>query len=258
MARGETEPLHGMKPFTFIVLCLIGAALVLQSCGRQMRVPDDGGKVILHRVDENESLEDIAENYYGDPARADDLREYNELAAGTPASGTYIHVPLTRAELRALERREQARVPYNEGLKLATRGAYVDAVDRFKASLAVDPDFLDARYNLGVTYQNMKAYDQALEQYKKLARTRKGEPKYVFATGYCYFYMDHYDQAVKWFNEVLALDPNHAQAQFALAATFEKQGDVEQARKAWRRYLQIDGGSEWAVEARKRLESLGQ
>jgi tetratricopeptide (TPR) repeat protein len=247
-----------MKHFTCIVLFVIGAALVLQGCGRQLRAPDDGGKVILHRIDENETLEDIADNYYGDPARADDLRDYNELTAEAPSSGTYIHVPLTRAELRALERREQARIPYNEGLKLAARGAYVDAIEQFKASLTVDPDFLDARYNLGVTYQNMKAYDQALDQYKKLTRERKGEPKYVFATGYCYFYMDRYDQAVKWFDKVLTLDPNHAQAQFALAATYEKQGDVERARNAWRRYLQIDSGSEWAVEARRRLESLGQ
>jgi tetratricopeptide (TPR) repeat protein len=234
------------------------AGLAMQGCGRQMRAPDDGGKVILHRVGEDESLEDIAENYYGNPNRADDLREYNELGAGAPGSGMYIHIPLTRAELRALERREQARVPYNEGLKLAARGAYVDAVERFKTALSVDPDFLDARYNLGVTYQNMKAYDQALEQYKKLARERKDEPKYIFAAGYCHFYMDRYDQAVKWFDKVLALDPDHAQAQFALAATYEKQGDAAQARKAWRRYLEIDGGSEWAVEARKRLESLGQ
>ena len=34
--------------------------------------------------------------------------------------------------------------------------------------------------------------------------------------------------------------------------------DMEQAKSAWRRYLQIDSGSEWAAEARKRLESLNQ
>jgi tetratricopeptide (TPR) repeat protein len=247
-----------MKRFTCIVSCLLAAAWMLQGCGGQLRPPDADGRVILHRVDEGESLEDIAENYYGDPDRAQALRDYNELSTDTPSSGTYIHVPLTRPEVRALERRERARVPYNEGLKLAASGAYVDAVRKFKSSLATDPDFLDARYNLGVTYQNMKAYDQALDQYKKLARTRKNEPKYAFATGYCFFYMDRYDRAVKWFDKVLALDPDHAQAQFALAATYEKTGDVEQARSAWRRYLQIDSGSEWAAEAKKRLESLGQ
>ncbi len=247
-----------MKNFICIVLCVFCAASMLQSCARRVRAPDDGGRVILHRVGENESLEQIAEDYYGDPDRANDLRDYNELSKGTPSSGTYIHVPLTQAELVALERREKARVPYNEGLKLAARGAFVDAVERFKESLATDPDFFDARYNLGVTYQNMKAYDQALEQFRRLARTRKGDAKYAFAAGYCYFYMDRYDQAVKWFKKVLALEPDHAQAQFALAATYEKKGDVEQARIAWRRYLQIDSGSEWAAEARKRLESLGQ
>ena len=247
-----------MKRIAYIVFCVIVSALVLFGCGPQLRAPDDGGKVILHRVVEGESLEEIAENYYGDPDRAEDLRNYNALTVVQPSSGTYIHVPLTRSELRALERRERAREPYNEGLQLAARGAYVDAIQHFKTALATDPDFLDARYNLGVTYQNMKAYNQALDQYKKLARARKNDPKYVFAAGYCFFYMDRYDQAVKWFDKVLALDPDHTQAQFALAATFEKKGDVEQAKRAWRRYLEIDSGSEWAAEAKKRLESLGQ
>jgi tetratricopeptide (TPR) repeat protein len=247
-----------MKRTACIVLCVITSVLLLHGCGPRLRAPDDGGKVILHRVDEGESMEEIAENYYGDPDRAEDLRRYNALTVEQPTAGTYIHVLLTRSELRALERRERAREPYNEGLQLAARGAYVDAIQHFKTALAADPDFLDARYNLGVTYQNMKAYDQALEQYKKLARTRKKDPKYVFAAGYCFFYMEKYDKAVKWFDKVLALDPNHTQAQFALAATFEKKGEVEQARKAWRRYLEIDSGSEWAAEAKKRLESLGQ
>jgi len=247
-----------MKRFSSILLCMIGSVLLLQGCGQRMRAPEDGGKVILHRVADNESLEEIAENYYGDPDRARDLRDYNDLSSQVPAPGSYIHVPLSRMELRELERRERARAPYNEGLKLAARGAYVDAVERFKKSLAVDPDFIDARYNLGVTYQNMKAYDQALEQYKKLTRVRKSDPKFAFAAGYCYFYMNRYEKAVEWFDKVLALDPEHAQAQFALAATYEKKGDVEQAKKAWRRYLQIDSGSEWAVEARKRLESLSR
>ncbi|MFH1755839.1 MAG: tetratricopeptide repeat protein [Candidatus Latescibacterota bacterium] len=237
---------------------MIGSALLLLGCGRQVRTPADGGKVVLHRIDEGESLEEIAENYYGDPGRAGDLRDYNGLADEAPSAGTFIHVPLTREELRALEKREEARIPYNEGLQFAARGAYVDAVEKFKASLVADPDFLDARYNLGVTYQNMKAYDQALKQYNLLARWQKRKPKYAFATGYCYFHLNRYDRAVQWFDEVLALDREHTQAQFALAATYEKMGDVEQAKRAWRRYLQMDSGSEWAAEAKKRLESLGQ
>ncbi|NIM19992.1 MAG: tetratricopeptide repeat protein [Candidatus Latescibacteria bacterium] len=214
--------------------------------------------MFLHRVENGETLQQIADDYYGDPKRAEDLKEYNDLSGETLSPGAFIHIPLNKSELKALKRREEARAPYNQGLELVARGSYVDAVRKFQSALEIDPEFVDARYNLGVTYQNMKAYDKALVQYKEVARLRRQNPTYLFATGYCLFHMNNHEKAVKWFEKALEVDPEHARAQYSLAVTYEKMGQDREAIRAWRRYLEIDGDSEWAIEARKRLKKLEQ
>jgi tetratricopeptide (TPR) repeat protein len=219
-------------------------------------MPPEDEKVYLHLVAAEETVEQIAEDYYGDPDRADELREINNLGDGQPEPGSYIHVPLNAEERRYLKQREVARVPYNQGLELVARGAYVDAVQKFQEALDLDPGLVDARYNLGVTYQKMKAYDKAIVHYRAVYNVRKRDPRYSFAIGTCHFHQQRHKDAIRWFERVLELDPGHAQAQYSLAVTYDKLGQREQAVSAWRRYLELDSSSDWAEEARRRLEDL--
>lgn len=59
-------------------------------------------------------------------------------------------------------------------------------------------------------------------------------------------------------DRALRLDPRSAEAHFNRALILEQLNLRDGARKAWRRYLEIDPGSEWSVEARARLERLGE
>ncbi|HET8774749.1 MAG TPA: hypothetical protein VFP80_13185 [Thermoanaerobaculia bacterium] len=43
---------------------------------------------------------------------------------------------------------------------------------------------------------------------------------------------------------------------FNRALALERVGRVEDARAAWTRSLEVDGTSEWAGEARRRMEAL--
>src|SRR5581483_2870775 len=51
-------------------------------------------------------------------------------------------------------------------------------------------------------------------------------------------------------------DPKLREAQFNLALALEALSLREEARKAWQRYLEIDGSSPWSAEARQHLENL--
>lgn len=57
-------------------------------------------------------------------------------------------------------------------------------------------------------------------------------------------------------DRALKLDPRLPVALFNRALILERIGVIEDARAAWKRYLEADGGSEWAREARQRLEKL--
>ena len=63
--------------------------------------------------------------------------------------------------------------------------------------------------------------------------------------------LGHYDRAI-------ALDPKLPEPYFGRALSLEALENFEQAKAAWKKYLEIDNSSKWADEARRRLDELGQ
>jgi CHAT domain-containing protein len=57
-------------------------------------------------------------------------------------------------------------------------------------------------------------------------------------------------------DRALWLDPKLAEAHFNRALVLERLGLREQARQQWQRYLELDPGGAWSVEARERLRRL--
>ena len=65
-----------------------------------------------------------------------------------------------------------------------------------------------------------------------------------------------YAAALAAADRALKLDARLPAALFNRALVLERIGVMEDAREAWKRYLEVDGGSEWAGEARRRLNAL--
>ncbi len=66
----------------------------------------------------------------------------------------------------------------------------------------------------------------------------------------------HLPLALEAVDRALRLDPGLAEARFNRALILQRLGVREQARDAWKRYLEIDPSSAWSVEARARLRQL--
>ncbi len=62
--------------------------------------------------------------------------------------------------------------------------------------------------------------------------------------------------ALDYVDKALAADPTRIEALFNRAAILESLGTTLKAKEAWNNYLTEDPNSEWAAEARKRLERL--
>ena len=162
------------------VLVIAFAVFAMAGCGGARRT-SSSDKTYLHRVEQGETLEDIADDYYGDPRRAADLGERNNVTDADIEVGMVLRVPLSTNDIDRLRTREEARIPYNEGLDLAEHGSYVDAIQQFKEALDIDPDFVDARYNLGVAYQKIKSYDRARDEFRTVVRKRPTKSEYSFS-----------------------------------------------------------------------------
>jgi tetratricopeptide (TPR) repeat protein len=60
------------------------------------------------------------------------------------------------------------------------------------------------------------------------------------------------------FRQALEQDKSFATAAFNLAVFYERTNAIAQAEAQWKQYLELDSKSDWAVEARERLEGLSR
>lgn len=237
------------------ILCL----LVFCSCAGP-RAPRRGGdpeKVVTHEVRPGEGWREIAEDFYGDPDRAGALAGFNGKKPGIdPDAGSGVRIPLTKGDLRRLERRLDAAALYNEGLALADRGDFPTAVKRFREALAKDSSFDDASYNLAVTWRRLGMYDEATGLLRRLVERRPQEARYRFALGNVRFHAGEYEEAREAFLAAVERDDSLGEAVYALAAACERLGRRDEAIRWYREYADHFPDGAWAAEARRRIERL--
>lgn len=239
----------------FLAMCAVALAVGLWGCAKEVREPE--GKVYLHKVAVGETLADIADEYYGNPERASFIGEFNGISGGKSlAPGTVLRVPMSLDDMDRMKTREQADAPYNEGLVLAEKASYIDAMEKFREAIALDPGFADARYNLGVTLYMVKSYDKSKEELERAVELRPKNAKYLFALGNSLFHLQDIGKAAATFETVMELDPSNIKALYSLAVCYEKLGEKDKAVAAWKRYLELDASSAWGIEAKKRLDVL--
>jgi tetratricopeptide (TPR) repeat protein len=110
--------------------------------------------------------------------------------------------------------------PFNLGNVLRANGRVVEAEAAYRAAAKADPAFAAAWYNLADLLDEQGRTGEAVESLKQAA----------------------------------AADPLHADATFNLGLFLQRLDRHAEAAAWWRRYLELDGGSAWAVRARRALK----
>ncbi|MBN2070433.1 MAG: tetratricopeptide repeat protein [Candidatus Krumholzibacteriota bacterium] len=245
-----------MRTATMIsAICLV----FFLSCSstRQLRTGKVYEKVITHKVGADDTWGSIAESYYGDRDRAEQLAGYNGAGdLAPPENGSGVKIPMSRSDLAQFDRRLEAVRKYNDGIGLVSEGRFREAVGIFQEALRINPSFPDASFNLAVTYQRLSLYKDAAEVLETLVTREKGNPEYFYALGASYFHMKDYVKAKRSFQDALVIDGVHLKSLFSLAVVYEKSGDYQDAEKCWEKYIGASEEGQWMEEAKSRLQSL--
>ena len=148
---------------------------------------------------------------------------------------------------------------YNLAFALREEGKIEDAVSTFKKVISISPKHANAYNNLAVTLQKQGKLGEAVSAFKKAISIR---PDYVEA----YYNMasaleeqGQLEQAVISYRKSISLKPDYADAYFNMASTFEKQGNLEEALNAYNKTLELnpDYSDAWSNGARA-LESWNE
>ena len=96
-------------------------------------------------------------------------------------------------------------------------GMVDDEIWAYEKVLAVEPDMLAARVNLGNAYFGQKKYSAAIAQYKKAVRIQPDEAMIYYNLGAAYSSNNNDEQAVAGYLKAVELDPDIGDAHYGLA-----------------------------------------
>lgn len=245
---------------TFVVLA---AASCLAAAGGCAHLPGKSGsgsrtiEIVQHTISRGETIESIAEDYYGTARAKQYLVGVNSLPEGyEPEVGNVIEVPVGEVDLVRHARRTEAKILYNQGTLLAAAGDYAKAQDRFTESLRADPRFADAGYNLGVVLLASGDPGRASAVLEQVLVLRPDDALTRFALGKAYFDSERLDDALASFDTATELDPEMEEARFARAVALLELGHTADAIYALDQYLRLFPDGVWADSARGKLEGL--
>ena len=133
---------------------------------------------------------------------------------------------------------------------LADEGRYEDAREQFQAAIHLDDCFAPAytglarieRYTSEVPADVLSAAEVALS-------VGPDTPGALTVMGSAQLEAGHYQRALQWLQRAVAADEHYAPAWFELGLAHVRAGDVEAARQAWRRYVQLEPatGEAWRL-----------
>jgi tetratricopeptide (TPR) repeat protein len=243
---------------------LLLTLLLAAGCAKKVTLPigeeppvRDGNHFIDHTVAEGESLAQVADNYYGDPALAGRIAQDNDMAdSGRIMPGSLLRLWFDDGEWASARKRASALEPYNKGVDLFGKDRLAEAEKQFGLAVETAPDLVAAKYNLALVLLKRGKSEQALVLLEELTAKRPQDTDFLFARGNALFQSTRFDEAVVQFRAALQVDPSLKRAAFGLARSLQEGQHPEQAITAWQHYLELDGTSSWAAAARRHLKML--
>jgi tetratricopeptide (TPR) repeat protein len=127
---------------------------------------------------------------------------------------------------------------YAYGVFLLKQEKYPEAIEQFDAALKVDPEYADARYNLGVSYLNwgVKQKEESDKKAEADAAKNKGKSKDVKVDE---SYKEKFKQALPYLEASVKSRPNDAGLWQSLARLYTILGQKDKATDAFKKYDEI-------------------
>ena len=168
----------------------------------------------------NKALREGGANLLYERARSQTIEAYHNLLAKKKGRDAYTYFKMGYV--------------YNDMKK------YEKAIQAYEMALSINPNYVDALYNLGNTYEELGESPKALESYKKIISISPRYAKAFLNMGVIYSQQGQYQQAEEAFRKAAELPPPPANAYFNLGYIYEVRGEGAKAIEAYKKTIEID------------------
>ena len=139
---------------------------------------------------------------------------------------------------------------YTRGRNSLRDDRCTEAIHQFQKAISIDPNFIDARYNLGIAYfklDNLEAAHKAANEvlsldsnYQPVCELLEHLKNKYRKRGTDYWQMSEYAGAVVAYQQAIEIDPNFKEAHYNLGIAYQSQKQYAQAIEAYQDAIKID------------------
>ncbi len=128
---------------------------------------------------------------------------------------------------------EFAESHFEDGNKHYNEGRVEEAVACYEKALALVPDLLPARFNMGVALAKLRRFEQAVAQLERVVAEEAGHSEAYFSLGHIHGRMGRHHEALHNLEKAVEIRPDFIQARASLGATLLKLGEYRRAWSEW-------------------------
>jgi tetratricopeptide (TPR) repeat protein len=128
------------------------------------------------------------------------------------------------------------------------------AIDQFRETLRIRPEFADGYYNLALALSRSGKPDEAIVQYREALRLKPDYAEAHYNLANSLLQAGHLPESIEQYGYALQLQPDNANAHNNLAIALNRSGRREEAIEHYREALRLRPGFEAAAANLKKLE----
>jgi Tfp pilus assembly protein PilF len=129
---------------------------------------------------------------------------------------------------------------FNSGVHFYNQREFSKAIQAYQKVIELDPTYVEAYNNLGITYQMVGDVDRASGVYQKSTEINPRYEKGYNNLGILLFLKGLYEEALETFQKALAINSNNIESHINLGILFKKKGEWEKAIESYQKALAIN------------------
>ena len=126
------------------------------------------------------------------------------------------------------------------GLAYDKLGQYEDAIRAYKEAIRIRPGFAEARFNLGVTYGKLGRYEEAARCCEEAIKIKPDYGKAYNNLGFFYGKLGRDAEEIEAYKQSIKINPEYAGTYYNLGIAYGKGGRWEEAKKALKEAIKIE------------------
>jgi len=118
-------------------------------------------------------------------------------------------------------------------------GRYQEAIESYTQAIRSKPNYSEAHCNLGVAYDVIGRHQNAVESYKQAIKIKPNYAKAHYNLGVAYSRLGRYQDAIESHKQAIRIKPDDAEAHYNLGVAYSRLGRYQDAIESYKQAIKI-------------------